>query len=95
MVLAFTNEDTPIAQLAQLANKVMEVVIPTVSKFSVQPNSSILEQLQWGISSLKQEIKTLYNPHLHKCHTVIHQAHTIIPQKEVILAQCAGTIKAW
>ena len=59
MVLASTSEDTPIAQLAQLADKVMEVSVPTVSKVSVQPSPTALEQLQGEIASLKQEVKTL------------------------------------
>ena len=59
MVLASTSEDTPIAQLAQLADKVMEVSVPTVLKVSVQPSPTALEQLQGEIASLKQVVKTL------------------------------------
>ena len=59
MVLASTNEDTSIAQLAQLADKVMEVSILTVSNVSVQPSPTALEQLQGEIASLKQVVKIL------------------------------------
>lgn len=59
MVLASTNNNTLITELAQLANKVMEVTVPTVSKVSVQPSMKELELLQEEIASLKQEIKVL------------------------------------
>lgn len=44
MVLAFTKEDTPIAKLAQLADKVMEVAVPTMLKVSVQLSPTALER---------------------------------------------------
>ena len=59
MVLASTNHYTPITELAQLANKVMEVAMLTVSKVSVQLNMTELELLRAEIASLKQEIKVL------------------------------------
>jgi len=45
MVLASTNDHTPITELAQLADKVIEVATPTVSKVSVQPNMTEIELL--------------------------------------------------
>ena len=59
MVLASTRDNTPIDELVQLADKVMEVAIPTVSKLTVQPSTHDFESLQGEISSLRQEIKTL------------------------------------
>ena len=59
MVLASTRDNTPIKKLAQLADKVMEFAIPTISKVPVQPSLNNLEMLQGEIASLKQDIKTL------------------------------------
>ena len=55
MMLASANYNTPIAELTQLADKVMEVAVPTASKISTQPSSTDLEQLQGDIVSLKQD----------------------------------------
>ena len=46
MVLASTQSDTPINELAQLADKTMEVAIPEVTNVSVQSSSSELESLR-------------------------------------------------
>ena len=45
MVLASTRSDTPIDELAQLANKIIEVAIPQVASVSTQPSSSDIESL--------------------------------------------------
>ena len=59
MVLASTRDNTPIEELAQLADKVMEVAIPTVSKVAVKPSPPDFEMLQGEIAGLRQEIKRL------------------------------------
>ena len=59
MVLASTRDNTPIEELAQLADKVMEVAIHTVSKVAVKLSPPNFEMLQGEIASLKQEIKRL------------------------------------
>ena len=60
MVLASTIDNTPIDKLAQLADKVMEVTIPTVLKVDIQPSTHDFEALQRETASLEQEIKTLH-----------------------------------
>ena len=63
IVLASTNDSIPITELAQLADKVMEVAVPVMSKVSVQssvpPSPSEVELLQGKVIALEQEIKTL------------------------------------
>ena len=63
IVLASTNDSIPITELAQLADKVMKVAIPVMSKVSVQssvpPSPSEVELLQGKVIALEQEIKTL------------------------------------
>ena len=63
IVLASTNDGTPITELAQLADKVMEVAIPVVSKVSLQspaqPSPTEVELLQGKVVALEQEIKSL------------------------------------
>ena len=71
MVVVFTRDNKPIDELAQLADKVMEVAILTMSKLAVQPSLHNFEGLQVEIASLKQEIKMLQQaarnqvPHRH------------------------------
>ena len=45
MVLASTRDNTPIDELVHLADKVLEVAIPTVLKVSVQPSPNDFELL--------------------------------------------------
>ena len=59
MVLASANDSTPIAELAQLADKVLDVAVPMVSKVSVKPSPTEVELLQGEIATLKQELRTL------------------------------------
>ena len=59
MVLASTQSDMPINELAQLADKITEVVIPEVTNVSVQPRSTELESLRAEIVSLKKQITSL------------------------------------
>ena len=63
IVLTSTNDSIPITELAQPADKVMEVAVPVTSKVSVQssvpPSSSEVELLQGKVIALEQEIKTL------------------------------------
>ena len=53
MVLASTQSDTPINELAQLADKIIEVAIPEVANVSVQSTPSELESLRAEIVSLQ------------------------------------------
>ena len=65
MVLAVsTRGDTPIDELAQLADKIIEVAVPQVVSVSVQPNherncTTEIESLRAEIASLKQQVNTL------------------------------------
>ena len=64
MVLASTRGDTPIDELAQLADKIIEVAVPQVASVSVQPNhepncTTEIESLRAEIASLKQQINIL------------------------------------
>ena len=59
MVLASTRSDTPINELAQLADKIIEVAIPEVANVSVQSTPSELESLRAEIVSLQQQITSL------------------------------------
>ena len=88
-----TRDNTPIDELAQLADKILEVAIPTMSKVSVQSSPNYFEVLQGEIVSLKQEIKTLqqakYHVIVYLAHTTTHQAQALIPHQ-----QCAGISKS-
>ena len=64
MVLASTRGDTPIDELTQLADKIIEVAVPQVASVSVQPNhepncTTEIESLRAEIASLKQQINIL------------------------------------
>ena len=59
MVLASTRGDTPIDEIAQLADKIIEVAVPQISSVSARPNSSDIEDLRAEIASLKQQINIL------------------------------------
>ena len=59
MVLASTRSDTPINEIAQLADKIIKVSVPQVASISAQPNSSDIEALRAEIASLKQQINFL------------------------------------
>lgn len=60
MVLASTRSDTTVDELAQLADKIIEVAVPQVASVSAQPNSSSeIESLRAEIASLKQQIHVL------------------------------------
>ena len=56
MVLASTRSDTPINEIAQLADKIIEVAVPQVASISTQLNSSDIEALRVEIASLKKQI---------------------------------------
>ena len=57
MVLAFTRGDTTIEELAQLANKIIEVAVLEVAAVSaVKPDTTVLEHLREEIAGLKQQI---------------------------------------
>ena len=59
MVLALPQNDTPINELAQLADKIMEVALPEVVTVSVQPNPSEIESLCAEVIDLKQQLNSL------------------------------------
>lgn len=63
MVLASTRSDMPIDELAQLADKIVEVAVPEVATVSAQSTTSEVDQLRAEIASLKQQIQTLQLPH--------------------------------
>ena len=71
MVLASTRDNTSIDELTQLADKVMEIAIPTVSKVAMQPNLHNFEVLQGETASLEHEIKMLQAAHnqVTHCHS--------------------------
>ena len=56
MVLTSTQSDTPIDELAQLADKIMEVAIPEVANVSVQSGPSEIENLRAEVVALKKQI---------------------------------------
>ena len=58
MVLASTRDDTPIEDLAQLADKIVEVAIPP-SVCSVSTSPSELEQLRSQVASLTKTVNFL------------------------------------
>ena len=59
IVLTSTRGNTPINEIAQLTDKIIEVVVPQVASISAQPNSSDIEALHAEIASLKQLINVL------------------------------------
>ena len=59
MVLVLPQNDTPINELAQLADKIMEVALPEVITVSVQPNPSEIESLRAEVIDLKQQLNSL------------------------------------
>ena len=71
MVLASTRNDTPINELAQLADKIMEVVIPEVANVSVQPNTSEIESLRAEIIDLKQQLHEFSQESFSPCQLAI------------------------
>ena len=60
MVLASTRDDTPIEDLAQLADKIVEVAVPPhISNVSASVQSSELQQLKSEIASLTKVVQSL------------------------------------
>jgi len=59
MVLASTWDNTPIKELAQLADKIIKVAAPTVSNVNRQPPATELDLLCAEITSLKQMIQLM------------------------------------
>ena len=60
MVLASTRDDTPIEDLAQLADKIVEVaVLPSVSNVSASVPSSEIQHLRTEIASLTKVVQFL------------------------------------
>ena len=59
--------DTPINELAQLPNKIMEVAVLEVANVSVQPSSFDIESLCSKIIVLKQQINTLQQASCRTC----------------------------
>ncbi len=58
MVLA-SSDTTDLQKLAQLADKIVEVTVPTVSAVTARPHTSELEQLRGEITELKRMMETL------------------------------------
>ena len=60
MVLASTRDGTPIEDLAQLADKIVEVAIPpSVSNVSAPVQTSKIQQLRTEIASLTKVVQSL------------------------------------
>ena len=59
MILASTTEGTSLDDLAALADKVMEVSVPTVSAVTTSQLSAEMEQLRSEITDLKELVKSL------------------------------------
>ena len=60
MVLASTRDDTPIEDLAQLADKIVEVSVqPHISNVSAPVQSSEIQQLKTEIASLTKVVQSL------------------------------------
>ena len=59
MILASTAEGTSLDNLATLADKVMEVAVPTVSSVTVSQLSAEMEQLRSEVTGLKEIVKSL------------------------------------
>ncbi len=62
MVLASSPETVTLPDLAQLADSIMEVTVPSVSAVTSSPLCTELDQLRSEISSLKQLVKSLSSP---------------------------------
>ena len=59
MVLASTPDTTTIDDLAQLADKIMEVATPTIAAVNTPPIASEVEQLRTEVARLKDAITSL------------------------------------
>ena len=61
MVLASANSSTSLAELAQMADKIVEVAVPSVSAFQTPscPTPTEFEDLRSEIASLKSTLKNL------------------------------------
>ena len=59
MVLASARDDTPIEELAQLADKIIEVAAPSISTVSSAPLTEEIDSLRKEVHSLTQLVKTL------------------------------------
>lgn len=62
MLLASSPETVTLTNLAQLADRIMEVTLPSVSAVTSTPLSTELDQLRSEISSLRQLVKSLSSP---------------------------------
>ena len=98
MVLASTQGGTSIAELAQLADKIIEVAVPQVANVSIQPCSSDIESLRVEIASLKQQINTLKKAFRHA--RLPHRCSTNPAPPRLSLSlnhpkQFAGTTELW
>jgi len=54
MVLASTSDTVPLMELAQLADRIVEVDTPSVSAVKVSPTTNELEKLHQDVAALKQ-----------------------------------------
>jgi len=54
MVLASTSDTVPLMELAQLADRIVEVAIPSVSAVKISPTINELEKLHQDMAKLKQ-----------------------------------------
>lgn len=61
MVLASADSSTPLTELAQMADKIVEVAVPSIAAFQTPsyPNPTELEDLRSELASLKSTVKTL------------------------------------
>jgi len=65
MILASANSSTPLARLAQMADKIVEVAVPSVSAFQTPscPTPTEFEDLHSELASLKSTLKNLSRRH--------------------------------
>ena len=66
MVLASTRDGTPIEDLAQLADKIIEVATPPIVSTVTTPSADI-EQLRSEIASLTKLVSSLQQQHARPC----------------------------